>query len=140
LIKLVVGVEDLDDFYRRSRKEIIDYDGQPAVPCWTRFMPKRADDVMRQGGSIYRVMNKRIQCRLRILGFEMVDVPGRGRMCMIMQDPDIIETVALPHRPFQGWRYLDPAKAPADKGLYKASNESPIPPDLARELKDAGII
>lgn len=140
MIKLVVGCDDLADFARRQQAEIVDYEGQPAVPCWTRFKPKRADEILRSGGSIYRVINNRIQCRLRILGFEMVEVEGHGTMCMIMQDPEMIETVSVPQRPFQGWRYFDPAKAPKDKGIYNPANDAEIPPEMAEKLRESGLL
>ena len=139
MIKLVVGVDDLADFARRDVEDLVDFDGQKAIPCMTRFMPKRADEILKHNGSIYRVINNRICCRMRILGFEMVEVPGKGKMCMIMQDPEIIETVAQPHRPFQGWRYFQPEKAPKDKGVYNPS-AAPCDPKLEKELREAGLL
>ncbi len=140
MIKLVVGVSDLNDYAVRQEAEIVRFEGQKAVPCWTRFQPKRAEEILKTGGSIYRVIKNRIVCRHRILGFDMVEVEGEGKYCQIMQDPEIIETVNMPHRPFQGWRYLDPAKAPADKGVYNASNTDTIPRDLEEPLRAAGLI
>ncbi len=139
IIKLVVGVEDLADYAARQAREVIDYHGRPAVPCWTRFMPKQADEILREGGSIYRVIKNRIQCRHRILGFEMVETKEKGTMCMIMQDPTIIKTVSTPRRPFQGWRYLKPAEAPKDIGVYTGDEEEP-PVEMAEGLRAAGLL
>lgn len=141
IIKLVVGVEDLDDFVRRSEPEIVDYEGQPAFPCWTRFMPKRADEILSSEGSIYRVINNRICCRLKILGFEMVETDDHGKMCMIMQEAKVMQTVLQPQRPFQGWRYFQPEKAPADRGVYVAGDAtSPPDPKMEAELRAAGLL
>ena len=140
VIKLVVGVEDLEGFYSLQSNEVVDYHGQAAVPCWTRYAPKRADEILREGCSIYRVIKNRIQCRHRILGFEMVETKDKGRRCMIMQDAEMMRTVAMPHRPFQGWRYLDPAKAPRDVGLFVPGEIEEPPEDMAEELREAGLL
>ncbi len=139
IIKLVVGVDTLNDFYELQKRYTIDYHGTPAVPCWTRYQPKRADEILRDGGSIYRVIKNRIRCRHRILGFEMVETEQKGKMCMIMQDAEMIETVSMPKRPFQGWRYLKPSDAPTDKGIFTGGEDSP-PPELEEELRNAGIL
>jgi hypothetical protein len=139
MIKLVVGCDTLEDFAEVCKRDMVDYHGQPATPCWTRFMPKRADEILQSEGSIYRVIKNKIQCRLKILGFEMVEVEGKGKMCMIMQSPEIIKTVSKPKRPFQGWRYFEPAKAPADRGLYTMGDDD-LDPALEEELKAAGIL
>lgn len=141
MIKLIVGSADLDMYACWQEQEVMDYHGQPAVPCWTRFMPKRADEILKSEGSLYRVMKSRIVCRSRILGFEMVDTKSHGKRCMIMQSPEIILTVNAPHRPFQGWRYFEGAKAPADKGLYVAGESAEDPPEeMADELREAGLL
>ncbi len=141
LIKLIVGCESLEVYARWQAQELLDYHGVPAVPCWTRFMPKRADEIVRSGGSLYRVLKSRIVCRSQILGFEMVQTKSHGTRCMIMQSPDIINTVNVPYRPFQGWRYLDPAKAPADRGLYVIGESDDTPPEeMADELRAAGLL
>lgn len=141
LIKLIVGSNDLEQYAQWQSQETLDYHGQPAVPCWTRFMPKRAHEVLKTEGSLYRVHKSRIVCRSKILGFEMVETKNHGKRCMIMQSPEIITTVAQSHRPFQGWRYFDAAKAPADRGLYilGEDNDAP-PPEMEEDLKEAGLL
>ncbi len=140
IVKLVVGVESLEEYAAWLEGAVEDYHGQPATAVWTRHMPKRADELVREG-SLYRVIKNRIQCRQRILGFEKVEHPQKGTMCRIMVEHPFIQTMAQPHRPFQGWRYLDPAKTPKDIGPFAMDSEAQAPPpELARELKDAGLL
>ncbi|MBX2833579.1 MAG: DUF1489 domain-containing protein [Micavibrio sp.] len=140
LIKLVAQVQSLEDYAEIQKNQVFDYHGQPATPCWTRFRPKRADEILREGGSIYRVIKNKIQCRMKILGFEMVEQIDGKSMCMIVQDARMIKTISKPRRPFQGWRYLEPAKAPEDRGIYSAADAGDIPPDLEDGLKEAGLL
>ncbi len=141
IIKLAVGVEDLDHFKQIQERETFDYKGQLAVPCWTRYKPKSADEILANSGSIYRVIKNRIQCRHKILGFEMVETDHKGTMCMIVQDAEMIEVVSTPRRAFQGWRYLKPDDVPKDIGAYsRGDSQDQIPADLEAELKEAGLL
>lgn len=141
MIKLIVGCESLEDYARWQSQEVVDYHGQSAVPCWTRFKAKRADEIVRSGGSLYRVLKSRIVCRQRILGFEMVETKSHGTRCMILLDPEIVMTVNVPHRPFQGWRYFDEAKAPADRGIYVLGQDMDAPPpEMEESLRAAGLV
>ncbi len=141
IIKLVVGVDSIKQFYDLQRHHEFDYHGQAATPCWTRYKPRAADEILREGGSIYRVVKNRIVCRHKILGFEMVETDSKGTMCMIVQDAQMIETIHTPRRAFQGWRYLKPADVPADKGVYTGGEaEETIPEEMQDELKEAGLL
>ena len=141
LVKLVAGVPDIKTFYEWQQREIFDYHGTRAVPCWTRYKPKQAEEILQSGGSIYRVIKNRIQCRHKILGFEIVETDEKGTMCMIVQDAQMIETIHLPKRAFQGWRYLKASDTPKDLGIYTRSGDSNAPPpELEAELKDAGLL
>ncbi len=140
LIKLVVGVDSLDDFARRQAQEIETFEGRDAVACWTRFQPKKAQEILDSQGSIYRVIKNRIVCRLPILGFDMVEVSGEGTFCKIMQSPGIIQTVSVPRKPFQGWRYLEAKDAPKDRGAYHVGDADPIPAEMEADLRAMGLI
>lgn len=140
MIKLVVGVEDLDHFLEIQRNGVVDYDGVPANPVRTRFKPKRAAEIL-DGGSLYRVIKNRIQCRQRILGFESVETTDKGTQTLIMVAPEIIQTISTPKRPFQGWRYLEAAAVPRDRGLYLGDGQrEEIPEEMEEALKSAGLI
>ena len=140
MIKLVVGVDDLDQFLEIQRDCVVDFNGQPANAVRTRFKPKRAEEVL-DGGSLYRVIKNRIQCRQKIIGFDSYESKDKGTQTLIMVEPDIIQTISTPKRPFQGWRYFEPASVPRDRGLYLGGGQrDEIPEDLERDLKSLGLL
>ena len=144
IIKLIVGSADIDEYARWQFRQEVDYEDAScgrAVPCLTRFMPKRADEILKSGGSLYRVLKSRIVCRQKICGFEMVKTEHKGTMCAIMLEPEIITTVNAPQRPFQGWRYFEGAKAPEDRGTFVLGQDDDAPPEeLAQGLREAGLL
>lgn len=140
MIKLVVGVSDLDEFLEIQKRCIVDFEGQPANAVNTRFKPKRAEEVL-NGGSLYRVIKNKIVCRQKIIGFSSWESPDKGTQTLIMVEPTVIQTYSTPKRPFQGWRYLEPAAAPKDRGIYLGNNQrEEIPPDLESDLAEAGLL
>lgn len=138
LIKLVVGVSDLAHFAELQERYTVDYNGGRAVPVRTRHKPRREDELL-QGGSLYRVIKNRIQCRQRIVGLEVVEDEQGGRFCQIMVDPEIILTSPVAKRAFQGWRYLEVSAAPSDRGPLHANEDLP-PAEMEEELRKLGLI
>ena len=55
-----------------------------------------------------------------------------------MLDPKVIRTEAVPRRPFQGWRYLDPQDAPRDLKEGR-SGDAALPPQLEAALAEIGV-
>src|SRR6185369_2431511 len=45
-----------------------------------------------------------------------------------------------PRRPFQGWRYLDPAEAPEDLKRGAAGDIVAMPPKLRKQLAELGLL
>jgi len=45
-----------------------------------------------------------------------------------------------PRRPFQGWRYLDPAEAPEDLERGAAGDIVAMPPKLRKQLAELGLL
>ena len=78
----------------------------------TRMWPKREDELL-DGGSLYWAVAKKLAFRQRILGLERVKVAGVPK-CRILLDRQLVAVRPVPRRPFQGWRYLEPDKAPPD--------------------------
>lgn len=141
MIKLVVGIGDLDDFYQWQRRHIYDFQGTRSNIVRTRYKPRQAEEILASGGSIYRVIKNRILCRQKILGFDQVETKDKGTQCHIICDLEIIQTYATPKRSFQGWRYLKQQQVPKDRGIYLGDgHREEIPPELKDELAESGLL
>jgi hypothetical protein len=102
----------------------------------TRHRPKRAEDIL-AGGSLYWVIGGAIRVRQAILALDAgADNEGHG-FCAIGLDALLVETVPMPHRAFQGWRYLDAAEAPPD---LASSGAADMPPEMLQALKELGLL
>lgn len=143
LIKLAVGIEDVDHLAQVQAMRIQDnvLAGLGPYPRHvTRQRPKREAELL-DGGSIYWVIKGMVRARQRILELDsLVDGEGISR-CAIVLDADLHPTRLKAHRAFQGWRYLDPAKAPPDSATDGGAGDSEeLPDDLARALDDLGLL
>lgn len=129
MIKLVVGAETIDDLmaWRATHPK-----GSPWI-LNTRMTPKRAAEMV-DGGSVYRVFRGVILCRQRILAVDTVG-EGPNARCEVTLDEAVVRVAPTPRRAFQGWRYLEHKDAPPDLD-EDAFGE--IPPELARQLREAG--
>lgn len=137
LIKLSVGSESIETMqtwqHQRARQA-----PDRHYAHVTRMWPKREADVL-AGGSIYWVIKGEIQARQRVLRFDERFGQDGIRRCGFILDPEVIRTVPTLKRPFQGWRYLDPADAPMDLPEGHA-REAPLPADLSRALAEIGVL
>jgi hypothetical protein len=79
-----------------------------------------------------------ILCRQRLVGLEQLTGEDGITRCALVLDAEIIRTEAAPRRPFQGWRYLDPAEAPRDLARGRALDDA-LPVDMARALAEIGL-
>lgn len=134
LIKLAVGVDDVDHLraLQAARRQ-----GQGEVVHVTRQHPKRIDELL-YGGSIYWVIRGAVRARQALLDLRSQEDDEGRKKCVLVLEPTLIETLATPHRAFQGWRYLHPEKAPADgRG---GTLPGALPSELAKELKDLGLL
>jgi len=139
LLKTAAGLQDIDGLAARQAGNRLVHEGAKAVYAYTRYRPKRADDILESGGSIYWILKHRIQVRQKILGFEDRTEKDGFAWCMIVLDPALIRTVAAPRRAIQGWRYLEGAKAPKDRGVHTAGDED-LSPEMEAELKALGLV
>ncbi len=140
LIKLAVGVEDVAHL-ARIQKARIAHNVESGLGAYhrhvTRRKPRRETELV-DGGSLYWVIKGQVRVRQRILGIEsFTDEHGVSR-CAIVLDPDLIATRLLPHRPFQGWRYLACAKAPPDR--VGDPGDTDIPEAMAEDLRALGLL
>lgn len=135
MIKLSVGSESVDelDAWQRSR-----FGSHGRLWHATRMQPRRRDELL-AGGSIYWVIRGVVQARQPLLDIESdVDAEGRG-FTRLMLRPGLVRVAPRAHRPFQGWRYLKAEDAPADLP-ERGAGEGELPPALAAELRELGIL
>lgn len=126
LLKLCVGVAKVETLERRVAKG--DW-----LTVNTRSTPKRAAE-LEDGGSLYWVIKGSIVCRMPVADISTKG-EGKASRCLIRLAPEVIRTAPLGHRPFQGWRYLEPNNAPMDLSQAEATD---LPEDLVRELRQLG--
>ena len=142
LLKMAVGIADLDDL-RRVRAERIKQLGGSFV--FTRNHPRRAAELLAGGGSLYWVIRGQIRVRQRITGFRS-ERNDKGRpYCLIAVDRDLVPTIWRPWRPFQGWRYLAPADVPPDAapdyaGAGAGDAAAALPQQMLAELRALGLL
>jgi hypothetical protein len=129
LIKLCVGIDSVEDL-RAWRARRAAQGHRSVVP--TRQTPRRAAELV-EGGSLYWVIKGAILVRQAIE--EVVTLEEGGQPCRIYLAPDLIETAPQPRRPFQGWRYLEPADAPPDLAI---GGQEDMPQELAKQLRELG--
>ena len=138
LIKLAVGITDRAHLVERQALRVFQWDGRTVVPAYTRRKPRRWEELS-SGGSLYWVIRGVVSVRQRIVGFGEAVFEEDGAYCVIQLDPDVVDVDQRPHRPFQGWRYLDGDSAPPDlRGMDEGDGEA-MPADLAKFLREAGI-
>jgi hypothetical protein len=132
LLKLAVGVEDLDQLRRIRAARAVERGGSWV---YTRNRPRRSVEVL-AGGSIYWIIRGSVRVRQRVTGFRSERDDNGRRYCLIEVDDQLVPTVPRAWRPFQGWRYLLPEDAPADRFL----DEEPLPDRMLAELRSLGLI
>lgn len=139
LIKLAVGVDDLAQMKqlqaarRRQRRQ------GPRSPHWvfTRNTPRRAEELL-DGGSLYWVVRGVIRCRQELVGFdEDFDREEARKYCRIKVKRTLVRTAPQACKAFQGWRYLEPDRAPPD---LSRGDTGDMPPEMAAELKRLGLL
>ena len=129
MIRLCVGCDTIDDL-------VAWHENSPDPwPLHTRMAPKRADELL-DGGSLYRIFRGLILCRQRILSIARVEAGGESH-CRIDLEPRILRVAPTPRRAFQGWRYLEPERAPPD---LSNGDTADMPPEMAAELKRLGLL
>src|SRR5437762_13666157 len=135
-LKMAVGVGDVDEL-RRFRAARLKERGSSWV--YTRNHPRRAAEVL-AGGSIYWVIRGQVRARQLVTGFRTERDDNGRAYCLIEVDPDLVETLWRPWRPFQGWRYLTLADAPPDRPSGRGQREEAIPAAMLAELRSLGLL
>jgi acetyl-CoA carboxylase biotin carboxylase subunit len=141
LVKLCVGVDDIDDLAAWQRRRAAERKAAGATHgCIhrTRMMPKRRDDLL-AGGSLYWVIKGVIRVRQRLDAIEEGRLEDGSTCAILALDRDLVRTLPKPMRPFQGWRYLAAADAPRDIGAADGDVAS-MPPEMVEELRSLGLL
>lgn len=134
LIKLCVGVSEIAELRHWQQRRLKE---NKAVFHVTRMVPRRKVELL-DGGSLFWVMRGIITCRQRITDIEeFTDTEGIKR-CRLIFDPELVPVVPSPRRAFQGWRYLEPDKAPAD--IDMRSGDADMPAEMRAQLAELGLI
>lgn len=135
LIKLSVGSESVESLKKFQEERLAAAGG-----LWheTRMIPRRRGELL-EGGSIYWVIKGLVQARQPLEDIEeRSDDSGRPYARLVLR-PDLVRVASRPQRPFQGWRYLTAAQAPADLG-ESGDSLSEAPPEMLAELRELGLL
>jgi hypothetical protein len=138
IIKLCVGVKEVADLAAwqalRARQD-------PPLRHQTRMSPKRVEELL-EGGSLYWVIGGMIRVRQRLLDIRDDAWDDGSPCCGLVLDPELVPVELRPQKPFQGWRYLDPAAAPPDlpRGAVPAAGLEKLPAALRDQLRELCLI
>jgi len=135
ILKLCVGADSVEDLNQWHAAHT--HLWPPGTTAHvTRMWPKRESEIL-DGGSLYWVIKGVILARQHILRLEERNGTDGIKRCALILDAKVIRTESALRRPFQGWRYLDPADSPRD--LTSRSTDDSLPPSLAQALADIGL-
>ncbi|OYQ24691.1 hypothetical protein CHU93_15115 [Sandarakinorhabdus cyanobacteriorum] len=132
LTKVAAGCPDIETLAARQAH----WWGQGRAGAHTRFMPKRADELI--GGSIFWIIGHRLVARQTIVSIAMAETPW-GMKCAIELQPGPVPVEPRPCRAHQGWRYLAAEDAPPDLAAGADPGEA-LPPAMLRELLALGLV
>ncbi len=137
LTKLAVGIRDITHLNQVQQARAA---AEPPLRHRTRNFPRRAAELT-DGGSIYWVIAGATLVRQLVVGI-VADNWDDGRACAaLLLDPALVPVAVRATRPFQGWRYLDAAAAPADlSAMPDAAGLDELPADLRRALASLGLV
>ena len=136
LVKLAVGVPSLEAFEARVN---VRRESGSGMQVWTRSLPKRAADVVRDG-SLYWVVAGLLAARQRVLAIEEAKYDDGSRCARVEVEPVLVRVAALRMRPFQGWRYLERKDAPPDLQQAEASGLDRLPPEVLRQWRELCLV
>ena len=133
LKKLCVGVSSFEMLEEWQDNEI---NHNRQIFHVTRIKPKRTEEIL-PNGSLYWIIKNKFVARQRILEFKDVIRADGKSACKIIFDRKLFKVANIPHRPFQGWRYLKEEMVPND--IFKDQNNNEIPASLLAELNEFGV-
>jgi hypothetical protein len=134
LLKLSVGIRDIAHLAAVQQARLV---RDPPLRHQTRSFPRRGPEII-DGGSIYWVIAGAIVVRQRITDIIEDRWDDDTKCAGLVLDPVLVPVEARPTRPFQGWRYLDPASAPAD--VVPGQDSADLPHGMRVALKSLGLL
>jgi hypothetical protein len=141
MLKLCVGCDSIADLEGWIAESMALWRrlGKPEEQMHTtRMVPKRVAEIL-DGGSLYWVIKGQVACRQRITDIRpFTDGDGISR-CHLVLEPAVVPVLPRPCRPFQGWRYLADATAPADVAAGDGEVAA-MPEEMWRELRTLGLL
>jgi hypothetical protein len=111
---------------------------EPPLRHRTRNKPKRADEIC-AGGSIYWVIAGVLQARQRVTAILEDQWEDGSRCAGLVLDQALVRVQARAIKPFQGWRYLAPADAPADVPEAGVAGDA-LPDDMRLALARLALL
>jgi hypothetical protein len=141
LLKLCVGCDTVQELklWQDERLCSLARARKVAELCHrTLQAPRRRDEVL-DGGSLYWVIKGFVLVRQRVLDLRPDKKDDGTPCCGIVLDPELVATRAHPRRAFQGWRYLDPADAPADMQIVEDVDDE-MPRAMRENLRELRLI
>jgi hypothetical protein len=141
LVKLCVGcdtVQDLKDWQDERLKQLKRAGQTPELCHRTLQAPRRSEEVL-DGGSLYWVIRGVILVRQRIIDLRPDTKDDGTPCCGIVYDEELVATRPQARRAFQGWRYLNPADAPADLRVV-GEDEGDMPKAMRADLRELRLI
>jgi len=141
--KLSVGTESLEALqaFQEMRRAERRARGEPAFSRHvTRMWPKRTDEILESGGSMYWIIKGVMQARQQIVEFEEVRHEDGIRRCGIVLAPELVPVAARQMRPFQGWRYFEQHDVPPDLAELTSDIDPAMPPEMLAELRELGLV
>lgn len=127
--------------WQRAKMRWAKENGMGENKVWhdTRALPKLANRI-KVGGSLYWIIRGAFSARQTITDFSAIRDERGIKLCRIWLAPKLIPTVALRHRPFQGWRYLMEQDAPKDIYDEHATRELDEERELNEMLVELGLV
>ena len=139
LLKPALKVQDLFEFSQRQKSRWMEHEGEQVYPVWTSRKPAR-EEALLDGGSLFWIIKKQIRVRQNVLAVVPYESGADEKPSyLILCSPELVRVEPVRKKPFQGWRYLEAESAPPDIGRIMAMDEPP-PPDMERDLREAGLL
>ena len=93
-----------------------------------------------RGARSTRVIGGVVLARQRVLDIIEDHWDDGARCAGLVLDPALVRVQARAVKAFQGWRYLEPADAPADLTAANGTNGAEIPEEMRRALAALALI